>query len=89
MEVSAAEPCLRYGSMSGSLRQATSFKLPSRPPTSEAFGLHVRRAHHQARLWRAAIHSDPPALTAAECEWRADHATKTLLLVVLSAETMT
>ena len=69
--------------------KATSFKLPSRPPTSEAFGLHVRRAHHQPRLWRAAIHSDQPALTAAGYGWLADHATKTLLLIVLSPETMT
>ena len=46
--------------------KATSFKLPSLPSTSEAFGLHVRRAHHQACIWRAALDSDPPVLDAAD-----------------------
>ncbi len=78
MEVSAAEPYLK----------ATSFNLPSLPPTSEAFGLHVRRAHHQACIWRAALDSDPPVLDAAVYGWLSDHATKTLLPVSLPAATM-
>ncbi|KAG0729036.1 hypothetical protein GWK47_031207 [Chionoecetes opilio] len=35
-------------------------KLDSLPPTSEAFEENVKRAHHQASIWRAVKDADPP-----------------------------
>lgn len=68
--------------------QSRSFKLPSLPPTSEAFSLHVRRAHHQACIWRAAQDENPPALLATDYGWRADQSNKTLLPVALPADSL-
>ena len=35
-------------------------KLKSLPPTSEAFELHVHRAHLQTMIWKASLSSSPP-----------------------------
>ena len=35
--------------------------LKSLPPTSDAFDLHVRRAHHQTIIWNSSLSSAPPA----------------------------
>jgi len=68
--------------------QSKTFKLPSLPPTSEAFALHVRRAHYQACTWRAALESDPPKINPTDYGWKADHSTKTLLPVALPAQVL-
>ena len=68
--------------------QSKSFKLASLQPTSEAFALHVKRAHHQACIWRAALESDPPAINPTDYGWKADKSTKTLLPIALPAQTM-
>ena len=65
------------------LSSSKSFKLPSLSPTSEAVELHVRRAHHQAIIWRAVLAPDPPVLNYTEYGWRGDHPTKTVLPIDL------
>ena len=45
------------------------FKLPSLPPTSEDFGINLRRADHQAHIWRAALYSEPPEVDATDYGW--------------------
>ena len=37
-------------------------KLCNLPPTTEAFKLHVMRAHYQCILWKSALAADPPNL---------------------------
>ena len=47
-------------------------KLCSLPPTSEAFKENVRRAHHQAIVWRSLEDSNPPELDAEMYGWVKD-----------------
>ena len=68
--------------------KTTYFKLPSVPPTSEAFGLHARRALHQACIWRAVLCSDLSVLGDIQYGWLADYATETTLPVALPAANM-
>ena len=37
-------------------------KIHSLPPTSEAFGENVKRAHLQTCIWKVALTFDPPAV---------------------------
>ena len=48
------------------------------PPTSDAFKLHVYRAHLQAAIWRYAILPNPPDLPPTQYGWNLDAATQTL-----------
>jgi len=68
--------------------QSKSFKLPSLPPMSEAFELHVKRAHHQVCIWINALESEPPALAAAEYEWKVNNSNKSLLPIAMPADAM-
>ena len=68
--------------------QSKSFKLPSLPPTSESFELHVKRAHHQACIWMDALESEPPALAAAEYGWKVHNSNKSLLPIAMPADAM-
>ena len=64
------------------------FKLATLPPSSKAFSLHVKRAHYQACLWKAALQPDPPALAYSDFGWRPDHDSQILLPVPLPPDTM-
>ncbi len=63
-------------------------KLCSLPPTSESFTENVKRAHHQAILWRSLKMPDPPVLDIEEFGWRKDVANKTLLPVTVPENVM-
>ena len=52
--------------------QSRNFKLEILPPTSEAFGLHILRAHYQAAVWRYAKYPDPPDIDPAQYGWEKD-----------------
>jgi len=44
-------------------------KLATLPPTNEAFGENVARAHLQVAIWKQALKSDPPSLQPNSYGW--------------------
>ena len=58
-------------------------KLCSLPPTSEAFKENVKRAHHQAIMWRSLEDSNLPELDVEMYGWVKDSKLKTLQPVLL------
>ena len=61
-------------------------KLCSIPPTSEAFGENVKRAHLQASIWRKALDSDPPESDRLKFGWNKNEQLKALVPVMLPKE---
>lgn len=53
-------------------------KLCSLPPTNEAFAENVKRAHHQAIVWRSLDDNNPPELDPEMYGWTKDTTMKTL-----------
>ncbi len=64
-----------------------SFKLECLPPTTEAFSLHVCRAHYQAALWRYATCPDLPDIDPSQYGWEKDFVTWTLAPIQLPPDT--
>ena len=58
-------------------------KLCSLPPTSEAFKENVKRAHHQAIMWRSLEDSSLPELHVEKYGWVKDSKLKTLQPVLI------
>ncbi|KAG0723714.1 hypothetical protein GWK47_042085 [Chionoecetes opilio] len=54
-------------------------KLCSLPPTSETFEENVKRAHHQASIWRAVKDADPPELDVEKYGWKKDETNRSLV----------
>ena len=67
--------------------QSSNFKLENLPPTSEAFALHILRAHYQAAVWRYAAYPDPPDIDPSQYGWEKDLITRTLVPVQLPPHT--
>jgi len=60
-------------------------KLKCLPPTREAFVEHVRRAHYQTAVWKAALSTDPPKLDPLEHGWSMDETNQCLRPVTIPA----
>lgn len=54
-------------------------RLCSLPPTTEAFVENVKRAHHQASMWRSAKTEHPPELDVEKYGWEKDDVNKSLV----------
>ena len=52
---------------------ASSVKLCSIPPTTEAFTENVRICHLQVAIWKAALIESPPEMDATKYGWELDH----------------
>ncbi len=52
---------------------ASSIKLCSLPPTTEAFTENVRRCHLQVAIWKAALDDAPPSMDPCENGWEFNH----------------
>ena len=52
---------------------ASSVKLCSIPPTTEAFTENVHICHLQVAIWKAAILESPPEMDATRYGWKLDH----------------
>ena len=52
---------------------ASSVKLCSIPPTTEAFTENVHRCHLQVAMWKAALLESPPEMDAIKYGWGLDH----------------
>eukprot|EP00745_Piridium_sociabile_P031048 TRINITY_DN51469_c0_g2_i2.p1 TRINITY_DN51469_c0_g2~~TRINITY_DN51469_c0_g2_i2.p1 ORF type:complete len:652 (+),score=127.59 TRINITY_DN51469_c0_g2_i2:129-2084(+) len=63
------------------------FKLETLPPTTEAFSLHIRRAHYQAAVWRAAANPDVPDMDPSQYGWEKDLITRTFVPIKLPLNT--
>ena len=63
------------------------FKLETLPPTTEAFQLHIRRAHYQAAVWRSAAYPDLPDMDPSHHGWEKDLITRTLVPMQLPLNT--
>ena len=76
----------RYGiwttKMANKKRKSTPI-LKVLPLTTEAFELHVRRAHFQAAIWRSVLEPDPPALSPMYYGWTLDESKQLLRSVPL------
>lgn len=59
--------------------QVSTPKLCSLPPTTEAFVENVKRAHHQASMWRSAKEEDPPVLDVEKYGWKKDKVNRSLV----------
>lgn len=57
----------------------TAPKLPTLPPTTEAFAENVKRAHLQTVIWKSATSYDPPALDPTEYGYTKNEELKILL----------
>ena len=53
-------------------------KFASLSPTTEAFTENVKRAHHQACVWKHALDSDPPDMAPTNFGWIREEATRSL-----------
>ena len=62
-------------------------KLASLPPTTEAFGENVARAHLQGAVWKNALEPDPPALEPTENGWSCEDSSKSLTPTTLPDDT--
>ncbi|KAK2153873.1 hypothetical protein LSH36_282g01033 [Paralvinella palmiformis] len=60
----------------------TAPQLKTLPPTTEAFGEHVHRAHFQVAIWRSALQQDPPNLNPRHFEWSLDDLTSCHFLLM-------
>jgi len=60
--------------------QVSTPRLCSLPPTTEAFVENVKRAHHQASIWRSAKEEDPPELDVEKYGWKRMTSTDQLYL---------
>ena len=58
-------------------------KLCSIPPTSESFGVNVKRTHLQACVWKQDTVLDPPEFNPIDYRWEKNVATKPLSPVML------
>ena len=58
-------------------------KLASLSPTTEAFRENVKRAHHQACVWRHAIDLDPPDMPPTDFGWLREETTQSLTPVTV------
>ena len=67
-------------------RRSSTPKLCTLPPTTEAFKENVKRAHHQALVWRSLEPENPPQLETAEFGWLQDDQNKSLQPVTLPDE---
>jgi len=67
----------------GNRKATTAPKLRSLPPTTEAFAEHVKRAHFQMSIWRAAIQPNPPPLDPLSNGWWRDERNETLMPIML------
>lgn len=56
-------------------------ELKSLPPTCEAFGENVKRAHLQVCIWKHALDPEPPKLDPTLYGWEKDEASKSLIPV--------
>ena len=54
-------------------------ELKSLPPTTDAFELHVYRAHYQAAIWRASLEPNPPELDPVLYGWSRDQTSNMLV----------
>ncbi len=52
---------------------ATSVKLCSLPPTSDAFRENVLRCHMQVAIWKSALEESPPKMDPIKYGWELDH----------------
>ena len=66
---------------------AGALKLPSLPPTNEAFNENVARAHLQVAIWRNALQPDPPAIDPTAYGWSLAEGSKTLNPTTLPSDT--
>ena len=57
--------------------------LKTLPPTTAAFVEHVKRAHLQVAIWKAAMDADPPSLDPVQYGWSLDAASGILVPVSL------
>ncbi|KAK2153152.1 hypothetical protein LSH36_305g00040 [Paralvinella palmiformis] len=53
----------------------TALQLKILPPTTEAFGEHVHRAHFQVAIWCSALQQDPSNLNTRHFAWSLESAT--------------
>ena len=65
----------------GKLSSAPS--LAALPPTKEAFGLNVKRAHYQCVLWKYALCCDPPTVGVTEFGYQRNEEERSLEPVML------
>jgi len=59
--------------------QVSTPRLCSLPPTTETFVENVKRAHHQASIWRSAKEEDPPELDVEKYGWKKDDVNRSLV----------
>ena len=59
--------------------QVSTPRLCSLPPTTEALVENVKRAHHQASIWRSAKEEDSPELDAEKYGWKKDDVNRLLV----------
>ena len=65
----------------------TIFKLKTLQPITEAFTLHIRRAHYQAAVWHSAAYPDLPDMDPSQYGWENDLITRTLVPIQLPPNT--
>jgi len=63
------------------------FKLETLPPTTEAFTLHILRAHYQVAVWRSAAYPDHPDMDPSQYGWEKDLITRSLVPIQLPPNT--
>ena len=78
-----------WASKMANLKLTSAPKLKTLPPTTAAFGEHVRvrRAHFQAAIWRHALESDVPPIRSQEYGWSLDHRTRSLVPITVPQDT--
>src|SRR5688572_13532551 len=67
----------------GAAKKNKIVKLCALPPTTEAFGEHVKRAHFQVCIWKSALEENPPQQLAKEYGWIEDVVNKSLIPVTV------
>ncbi len=80
---------IRFGIWSAKTARKHIHKTPelrSLPPTSEAFGENVKRAHLQTAIWKSALEPDPPNLATTDYGWAKDKYSKSLTAVTLPSD---
>jgi len=58
-----------------------------RPPTSEAFALHIQRANYQAAVWLCVTSGDPTDIDPSQYGWKKDLIAKTFVPTQLPPDT--